>query len=106
VKTDSGYYAKNKGYLASCATSDGTFQYFVLFYATQTGALSVKAPYLATQLTTFCKGGHAYAAGQTGKVLEVFAGSGGGESTASGLRDLLAAGLKKTSGLYTTFDIC
>jgi hypothetical protein len=103
VKTQSGFFAKKHSYLSSCATTDGSFQYFFIANASK-GGLNIKSPYLTAQLNTFCNGtGYAYAAGVRGKFLAVFAENGtGGGTIAKGLRDQLADQLSKYAGQRST----
>ena len=104
MKTQEGFFDKNKMYLASCSTADGSLQIFSIVNATK-GSLDEHSPYLEAQLNNFCGGaGSAYAAGVKGKFVNIFAGrgdaasSGSAASVAMGLQRQLADTIKNTAG--------
>jgi hypothetical protein len=106
TKTQSGFFAKNASYLASCATADGTFQAFFIVGA-KNGSLHTKSSYVGSQLATFCATGHAYSVGVKEKLAAIYAGTGANVTIAKDFRDLLASEIKKsTPGYVKPFTLC
>lgn len=99
TKTQSGFFAKNSSYLASCGTADGTFQAFFVVDAKNV-SINVNSPYMKAQLNMFCATGHAYSVGVKQKFVAVYAGTGGGVTIAKDFRDLLAGQIPKSTPGY------
>jgi hypothetical protein len=107
VKTQAGFFDKNRMYLAACASNDGTFQFFSMVNATNGGTVNPRSPYVDAQLSTLCnvQGGSAYATGVKGKYVNIFAGSGSNTTTAKDLSDLLAGQIKNLRG-HQSVSLC
>jgi len=105
TKTDSGFFARRASYLASCASSDGAFQFFSIV-AARNGPVNTNSPYLESRLTAFCAAGHAYRTGVKGKFVNTYAGALGVADVASGLAAMGGSDLQKTKGYIAPFKLC
>jgi hypothetical protein len=108
TKTQSGFFAKNAAYLASCTTTDGSFQAFSIADAKNDKAgLRANSPYLNTQLGTICATGHAYSTGVKQKFANIYAGSNADSAkVANDLTNLLGSQIKKAKGYIAPFKVC
>jgi hypothetical protein len=106
VKTQSGFFAKNASYLASCATNDQSFEAFSIVNA-KNGSVNVNSPYVKSQLNTLCATGHAYSTGVKGKFANIYGGTDvNSAGIAQGLANALGQQISKTAGYVKPFKLC
>jgi hypothetical protein len=74
TKTQSGFFAKNASYLASCSSADGTFQAIYIVDGNHK-SLKTNSPYVKAQLNTVCATGHAYSVGVKQKFVALYLGT-------------------------------
>jgi hypothetical protein len=104
-RTQRGFTADHRVYLASCATKDGSFQFFTLVTA-ERGSGKLDAPYYKAQLAKICATGHAYATGVQGLFANTYAGTGAAADDANNLAGAAAQGFKSAEGYVAPLQLC
>jgi hypothetical protein len=106
TKTRSGFLARRTFYLASCATNDGTFQFFTVVSARNV-TLKQTPPYYQAQLAKFCStGGHAYVTGIRGQFVNTYAGTGAGQTVAVDLAVAAGNGFRSAKEYVAPAKLC